>query len=293
MAEINSPTGEPTGDAGRGNAVPAQTSPTGPGTEPDTQPAVDSTATTAIRKGDGARDTVDPDRVDLDNTATTDARGTDSEREETSATRPALAAPASAAPAPVAPAPPTPAEPQPVIPPATAEQSAAPHKQGNRLVGTLWVLLAAGIFQVIFFGANALIALAFGGPSAIWDQVNSIAETSLAWLPVLLFFLLFELVVLITNRAGRVVYVFASLIVGALVYVLTVVLFSLIVRHSLGDANILAQTFLNYEFILIGLVAREVMLWTGLAIGSRGIRVRRRNREARRRYNDERTDART
>lgn len=278
MAEINSPTGEPIGDAGRGTAVPAQTS----SPEPATEPAVDSTATTPIRDGDGVRDTVAPA-----STATTDDGGTDSDREEPSATRSA-----SAAPAPVAPAPPAPAEPQPVIPPAAAEQSAAPQKQGNRLVGTLWVLLAAGIFQVVFFGANALIALAFGGPSAVGDQVHSIAQTSLAWLPVLLFFLLFELVVLITNRAGRVVYVFASLIVGALVYVLTVVLFSLIVRHSLGDANTLAQTFLNYEFILIGLVAREVMLWTGLAIGSRGIRVRRRNREARRRYNDDRTDGR-
>lgn len=285
MAEINNPTGEPIGDAGRGTAVPAQTS--------STEPAFDSTATTPIRNDDGGRGTVDPD-----STATTDTGWTESAREEPVPTRTAPAPPAPPAePAPVAPAPPAPVERQPVIAPAayqsvTHDQSAPPHKQGNRLVGTLWVLLAAGIFQVIFFGANALIALAFGGPSAVADQVTSIAETSLAWLPVLLFFLLFELVVLITNRAGRVVYVFASLIVGALVYVLTVLLFSLIVRHSLGDANTLAQTFLNYEFILIGLVAREVMLWTGLAIGSRGIRVRRRNREARLAYNEEHTDVR-
>ena len=168
-----------------------------------------------------------------------------------------------------------------------------PRKKGNRLVATAWVLLAAGLFQVVFFGANALVALVFGGTAAVVPQVQSVAGTSLAWLPVLLFFLLFELTVLLFNRAGRVAYVLASLIVGAIVYVLTVVLFSVLVRHTLGDANTLAQTFLNWEFILVGLVAREVMLWTGLAIGSRGIRVRRRYREARKHYEQEVADVRS
>jgi hypothetical protein len=168
-----------------------------------------------------------------------------------------------------------------------------PRKKGNRLVATMWVLLAAGLFQVVFFGANALVALVFGGTAAVVPQVQSIAGTSLAWLPVLLFFLLFELTVLLFNRAGRVAYVLASLIVGAIVYVLTVVLFSVLVRHTLGDANTLAQTFLNWEFILVGLVAREVMLWIGLAIGSRGIRVRRRYREAREHYEQEVADVRS
>ncbi|GAA4749648.1 hypothetical protein GCM10025783_22470 [Amnibacterium soli] len=179
--------------------------------------------------------------------------------------------------------------------PTTEEGSAPPppRKKGNRLVATAWVLLAAGLFQAVFFGANALVALVFGGTAAVLPQVQSVAGTSLAWLPVLLFFLLFELTVLLINRAGRVAYVLASLIVGAIVYVLTVVLFSVLVRHTLGDANTLAQTFLNWEFILVGLVAREVMLWTGLAIGSRGIRVRRRYREARRSYEQEVGDVRS
>ena len=168
-----------------------------------------------------------------------------------------------------------------------------PRKKGNRLVATAWVLLAAGLFQVVFFGANALVALVFGGPAAVVPQVQSIAATPLAWLPVLLFLLLFELTVLLFNRAGRVAYVLASLIVGAIVYVLTVLLFSVIVRRTLGDSNTLAQTFLNWEFILVGLVAREVMLWIGLAIGSRGIRVRRRYREARKHYEQEVADVRS
>lgn len=185
-----------------------------------------------------------------------------------------------------------PPEEQPVIAPAAEAAPPPPVKAGNRIVATAWVLLAAGLFQVLFFGINALVALVFGGAQAVVPQVQSIAGTTLAWLPVLLFFLFFELVVLLINRAGRVAYVLASLIVGVIVYVLTVLLFSLITSRGLGDANTLAQTFLNWEFILVGLVAREVMLWTGLAIGARGIRVRRRNKEARRRYDEELADAR-
>jgi hypothetical protein len=191
---------------------------------------------------------------------------------------------------------PVPAAPRDEQPLPVADEASAPpppRKKGNRLVATAWVLLAAGLFEAIFFAANALVALVFGGAPAVVPQVQSIAGTSLAWLPVLLFFLLFELTVLLFNRAGRVAYVLASLIVGAIVYVLTVLLFSVLVRHTLGDANTLAQTFLNWEFILVGLVAREVMLWTGLAIGSRGIRVRRRYREAREHYEQEVADVRS
>jgi hypothetical protein len=185
------------------------------------------------------------------------------------------------------PAPPVPAEQQPVLAPATEAAPEPPKKAGNRIVATAWVLLAAGLFQVLFFGMNALVALVFGGAQAVVPQLQSVAGTRLAWLPVLLFFLFFELTVLLINRAGRVAYVLTSLIVAIVVYVLTVLLYSLIVSNGLGDANTLAQTFLNWEFILVGLVAREVMLWTGLAIGARGIRVRRRNKEARRHYTEE------
>ena len=188
------------------------------------------------------------------------------------------------------PAPPAPAEPQRVLTPAAESAPPPPRKHGNRLVATAWVLLAAGLFQVVFFGINALVVLTFVGPAAIASQVQQVAHTALAWLPVLLFFLLFELTVLLFNRAGRFAYVVASLVVGFIVYVGTVLLYSLLVQHTLGDSNTLAQTFLNWEFIITGLAAREVMLWTGIAIGSRGIRVRRRDREARKRYEAEVAD---
>lgn len=179
-----------------------------------------------------------------------------------------------------------PAEEQPVVAP-TAMTVPPPRRKGNRIVGTAWVLLGAGLFELLFFVVNALIVFAFGGAPAVAPQLKLIAATPLVWLPVVLFFLLFELTVLLVNRAGRFTFVLASLIVGAIVYAATVLLYSLITQHALGDANTLAQYFLNYEFILIGLVAREVMLWTGLAIGARGVRVRGRNKDAKRRYDEE------
>src|SRR5579875_1005940 len=113
------------------------------------------------------------------------------------------------------------------VPAAEEEEHAPPpQKGGNRLVGTAWVVLAAGLFEVLFFAVNALVALVFGGAGAVLPQIQSIAATVLAWLPVLLFFLLFELTVLLINRGSRIAYVLASLIVAVVVYVLTVLLFS-------------------------------------------------------------------
>lgn len=198
--------------------------------------------------------------------------------------RPATAV--AAAPSPSSAPPPAPAD-QPVLQPADADQPAAPKQGGNRLVGTAWVLLAAGLFQVLYFAALALIVLLLGGAAAVGPQLALIARTPFAWLPVLFFFLLFELTVLLFNRAGRFAYVVASLVVGFLVYLLSVLLISILVRGGIGDANTLAQAFESPEFVLTGLVAREVMLWTGFAIGARGKRVRTRNTRAKQAYRQE------
>jgi hypothetical protein len=188
--------------------------------------------------------------------------------------------------------PPSPAEEQPVLAPAAENAPPPPRKAGNRVVATAWVLLAAGLFQVVYFAALALIILLLGGPSAVAPGLTNILGYPFAWLPVLFFFLLFELTVLLFNRAGRFAYVVASLVVGFLVYVLSVLLISILVGGGIGDTATLARAFESPEFVLTGLVAREVMLWTGFAIGSRGTRVRRRNKEARRHYDEELADAR-
>lgn len=297
MAEPNTPAGEPTADGRPAAAAASVEQPAAPREpvllEPPTDEELTETGEPTLQEIHAAAGGTDAPAAPAADTEVIRPADTEIVRppapETLAVVQSAPAAPAPVAP-PVPPAPPV--QDQPVVPPAVESAPPAPAQHGNRLVGTAWVLLAAGLFQIVFFGINALVVLVFVGPEAMAPQVQQIAHTALAWLPVLLFFLLFELTVLLFNRAGRFAYVFASLVVGVIVYVATVLLYSLIVQHTLGDSNTLAQSFLNWEFIIVGLAAREVMLWTGLAIGSRGIRVRRRDKEARVQYDREVADAR-
>ena len=176
---------------------------------------------------------------------------------------------------------------QPVVAPAADDAPPAPHKGSNRLAGTAWVLLAAGLFEVLYFAVLALLTLLLASPSAVGPQLAVYARTPLTWFPVLVFFVLFELTVLIFNRRGRFWYVVASLIVGVVVYFLTALFIDVSSGGSLADRNTVAQIFLTPPIVLVGLVAREVMLWTGFAVGARGKRVRLRNRAARDAYRQE------
>lgn len=178
-------------------------------------------------------------------------------------------------------------EPQPVIAPAAQTDAAPLRRRGNRVAGTAWALLAAGLFQVFYFAALAGLSAALSGPASVIPFLTAVVQARwgvFAWLPVLFLFLLHELTVLIAGRAGRFFWVVASGVIAVLVYALSVVLISIVVRGAAPDAPTLAQTFLNPTFILIGVVGREVVLWTGFAAGARGVRVRRRDREDRERY---------
>ena len=191
------------------------------------------------------------------------------------------------------PAPPPPAAAQPVLAPAEESAPPAPSKRGNRVVGTAWVLLAAGLFQALYFGAIAALELVIAGPAAVVPQVQALIDvkfSAFAWLPVLFFFLLFELTILLFNRAGRFAYVVASAVVAVLVYALSAILIPMMIGGQIADKNTAIQAFLSPVFLFTLIVAREVMLWTGFAIGSRGIRVRRRNTEARKKYDEELAD---
>jgi hypothetical protein len=194
-----------------------------------------------------------------------------------------VAAPARPAAAPVAPVPaPPPAPPVQQIPVSTA----TPRRRGNRFAGFAWALLAAGLFQLFYFASLAALTAALSGPASIGPFLAVVLQAKwgvFAWLPVLFLFLLHVLTVLIAGRAGRFFWVVASGVIAVIVYVLSVVLISIVVRGAMPDTNTLAQTFLNPTFILIGVVGREVVLWTGFATGARGVRVRQRDREDRER----------
>jgi hypothetical protein len=141
---------------------------------------------------------------------------------------------------------------------------------------------------VVYLAAFALVVLVVAGQSSVGPSMQQLVSTPFAWLPVLLFALFYELTVLLLNRAGRFAYVLTSLIVAVVVYLLSAVLILAMQAGGIGNEADLGRALIAPQVVLIPLVAREVMLWTGLAIGARGHRVRRRNREAQASYERER-----
>src|SRR5579875_2929588 len=184
-----------------------------------------------------------------------------------------------------APPPPPPAPPQRRGPvPAATEAPPPPRRGSNRLVGTAWVLLAALLFEVLYIAAFALLVCIVDGSQQVGQAVQSLVTTPFVWLPLVLFALLYELTVLLLNRAGRFAYVLSSLVVALIVYVLSAVLILAMQQGGVSNENNLGRALIVPQVVLIPLIAREVMLWTGLAIGARGRRVRKRNREAQAQY---------
>ncbi|MCU1473471.1 hypothetical protein [Amnibacterium sp.] len=172
------------------------------------------------------------------------------------------------------------------MPPAAAPPP--PRRRSNRLVGTAWVLLAALIFEVLYLAAFALVVLVVAGQASVGQSVQQLVSTPFAWLPVLLFALFYELTVLLLNRAGRLAYVLSSLIVAVVVYLLSTVLILALQQGGISNENLLGRALIAPQVVLIPIIAREVMLWTGLAVGARGRRVRRRNRAAQEAYERDR-----
>jgi hypothetical protein len=172
--------------------------------------------------------------------------------------------------------------------PLPAADAPPPRRRSNRLVGTAWVLLAALFFEVLYLAAFALVVLVAAGQASVGQSLQQLLSTPFAWLPVLLFALFYELTVLLLNRAGRLAYVLSSLIVAAVVYLLSTVLILAMQQGGIANENLLGRALIAPQVVLIPLIAREVMLWTGLAVGARGRRVRHRNRAAQEAYERER-----
>ena len=149
------------------------------------------------------------------------------------------------------------------------------------------MLLAALVFEVLYLAAFALVVLVVAGSASVALSMQQLLSTPFAWLPVLLFALFYELTVLLLNRAGRFAYVLSSLIVALIVYLLSTVLILAMQSGGITNESNLGRALIAPQVVLIPIIAREVMLWTGLAIGARGRRLRKRNRAAQEQYERE------
>jgi hypothetical protein len=242
---------------------------------------------------------VEPTGEDLQNPP-----GTDNGTDVPAAVDTPLAAPdSSAAAAPVEATPAATSEVQPVVvtsaPVASAPVApAAPAQQvvyvqaprpfiakGNRGFGILIAILSAVIFTALNALAEIIFELVNGQPVDV-----SFLTTTGFYAPTVMFAVGFILLVLLVNRAGWAAHVLGSIFVGLVVFfggtgLLLLLNINSIPSNEVSDA--FTRTLFSPELIIAGLLAREVSLWMGAAIASRGRKVKARNVDAKVLYDQE------
>lgn len=161
-----------------------------------------------------------------------------------------------------------------------------PEIKGNRGAGILIALLATVGFALVFAGVLALIAAPSYPPSTFFSE--GLVPALLSWgfiASVIAFFVGLALLVLIAGRAGWWAYVIGGFVVGLFVFAVTLVGLSIDagagVRNALDD--VLAaeiQIGVLTLAVVAGVIAREVTVWFGAWIGSRGRKISRKNAAA-------------
>ena len=168
---------------------------------------------------------------------------------------------------------------------------AAPRNKGNRGVGALIAVVSGIVFAALLAVATAIIGVASGGRFTF-----SFLGDARFYIPVLFFIIGFVLVVLVLNRASWWAYILGSLVLAVFVYFGTVgvgLLGQGIISHTPAEASAMYGIALRDPFVIASaLLAREVSIWVGAAIASRGRRVKVRNVEARAAYEQQLADKR-
>ncbi len=158
-----------------------------------------------------------------------------------------------------------------------------PRRKGNRVLGSLFAVLAAAVFAAAYAGVTALLIL-FVKPDGLGDAVGQFVTGPLFYVPVLVFLVAMVLWALLANRASWWAWVLGSLVIGVVVYFATIGVLLLLAGGFGLTASQAADLFrgfgLNPAVVVAALLAREVAVWSGAAIAARGRKVRERNYEA-------------
>jgi hypothetical protein len=188
-----------------------------------------------------------------------------------------------------------PSEPEPVVVPAPHAQPQTvyvtaptpPRKKSNRGIGTLLAVLGTIAFALLH-GMITAIAYVAAGRSF---NLTAFITSSGFIVPTLTFLVVFVLAVLVINRAGWWAWVLGSLIVAVVTYLASIGIIMLlenVVAMTPAEAQDTWERLAMSAPMLIALVvAREVAVWFGAAIASRGRRVKARNLESRADYERE------
>jgi len=159
-------------------------------------------------------------------------------------------------------------------------EPAAPARKGNRALGSLIALGAAVFYGILLAIVFVIVSAAISGRPAF-----GVLASPALYFPILFFAIGLVLLVLVVNRAGWWSYVIGSIIVALVVYFGTAGALALangvVLETPEGATRLFNELLANPPLIIAALLAREVAMWAGAIIGSRGRRVKVRNAEAR------------
>jgi MFS family permease len=161
-----------------------------------------------------------------------------------------------------------------------------PRKKGNRAFGTLIAVLAAVLYAAVLAVGTALIGVAGGSRFTF----GFLADARF-YIPVLFFLIGFILLVLVLNRANWWAYILGSVVLAVFVYFGTVgagLLGAGVISRTPAEAGAMYVVSLRDPFVIVAaLLAREVSIWIGAGIASRGRRLKAHNAQAKETYEQE------
>lgn len=180
----------------------------------------------------------------------------------------------------------------PVAPQTIYVQAPTPPKaRGNRGFGVLVALVAAVVFALLYAGIGYLVLLAQSDPSRAGSVFTQFVAQPVYWVPVIATFVGFTLLAAIVNRGAWWYYAVFGLLVGVLVYLSYIGAALLTVQAwtmTIDQANeFIRARWLDPFALIAGILAREITIWLGGWVSSRGRAVTERNRLAREAYDRE------
>jgi hypothetical protein len=166
-----------------------------------------------------------------------------------------------------------------------------PKARGNRGFGVVVALVAAAVFALLYAGIGYLVLLAQTEPNRAASVFVQFVAQPVYWVPVIATFVGFTLLAAVVNRGAWWYYAVFGLLVGVFVYLsyigaalLTVQAWTL----TIDQANdFIRARWLDPFALIAGILAREITIWLGGWVASRGRAVTERNRLAREAYDRE------
>lgn len=155
-----------------------------------------------------------------------------------------------------------------------------PLPRSNRGLGALVAVLGLIVFAGIYYAVHYFAHLKdqFGFTSA---SVVDFLLQPIFWLPCLVFFLGYLLLITLINRGAPWVHTLSALSLAVLVYLVCILAELWLNAHQVAPGAIwlfICGQLLNPYAIGAGVIAREIPIWFGFWLGVRGRRLKEHNR---------------